>query len=340
MKIGSLFSGAGGLDMAVEALFGGHTVWHSEIDPAASKVLTHRWPGVPNLGDITKVDWADVPAVDILCGGFPCQDVSTAASNRRAGMRQGNRSGLWSHMVSVIEQLQPSTVVIENVKGLLSATAHRNMEQPDADVDKLRAAGAVFGDLADLGFDAFWSTTSADAVGAPHGRQRVFILAVRSGEKPPQIQPCSYPQLDERPVALLPTPSASDVTGGSCDPAIRVEQGHHLQLIDVVRAFGTPAWDAYAEAISRWEELTRPAPPAAVRSRAGNPNLNPDFAEWMMGWPDAWTFIPDQIALFGNDDGLLTRNERLKLFGNGVVPQQAQLTITALSEIASCQAES
>ena len=82
MRIGSLFSGAGGLDMAVEAVFGGTTVWHSEIDKAASKVLAYRWPGVPNLGDITKVDWAALRSqggdanesladIDILCGGFP-----------------------------------------------------------------------------------------------------------------------------------------------------------------------------------------------------------------------------------------------------------------------------
>ena len=92
MRIGSLFSGAGGLDMAVEAVFGGTTVWHSEIDKAASKVLAHRWPGVPNLGSITEIDWATVEPVDVLCGGFPCTDVS--AAGKRAGMH-GTRSGLW-----------------------------------------------------------------------------------------------------------------------------------------------------------------------------------------------------------------------------------------------------
>ena len=80
MRIGSLFSGGGGLDRAVEAVFGGHTVWHSEIDKAASKVLAYRWPDVPNLGDITQIDWNAVKGgdatgshadIDILCGGFP-----------------------------------------------------------------------------------------------------------------------------------------------------------------------------------------------------------------------------------------------------------------------------
>lgn len=81
-----MFSGAGGLDLAVEAVFGGRTVWHCEQDPAASKVLAYRWPGVPNLGDITAVDWSRVEPVDVLCGGFPCQDVS--AAGRRAAVRK------------------------------------------------------------------------------------------------------------------------------------------------------------------------------------------------------------------------------------------------------------
>jgi DNA (cytosine-5)-methyltransferase 1 len=198
VRIGSLFSGAGGLDMAVEAVFGAETAWHCEIDPAASKVLAAHWPGVPNLGDITAVDW---PAfltgcyrdgidlsVDILCGGFPCQDVS--AAGRRAGIKDGTRSGLWAIFADAIAALRPQYVVIENVRGLLSARAHRVMERDDPimgddpDGFVLRAAGAVLGDLADLGYDAQWATVAASSVGAPHRRERVFILATdanRSG---------------------------------------------------------------------------------------------------------------------------------------------------------------
>ena len=190
MRIGTLFSGAGGLDMAVQAVFGGDIVWHSEIDKAASKVLAYRFPGVPNLGDITKVDWADVPAVDVLCGGFPCQDVS--AAGKRAGIKDGTRSGLWAVFAEAIDALRPQWVVIENVRGLLSAAAHRNGEHDEqsGDVEPvaavvgdgagrpvLRAAGAVLGDLADLGYDAQWATVAASNVGAPHRRERVFIVA-------------------------------------------------------------------------------------------------------------------------------------------------------------------
>jgi DNA (cytosine-5)-methyltransferase 1 len=78
MRIGGLFSGYGGFEMAARTVFGGTVAWHSEIDPAASKILAHHWPDVPNLGDITTVDWTSVESVDVLTGGSPCQDVSAA----------------------------------------------------------------------------------------------------------------------------------------------------------------------------------------------------------------------------------------------------------------------
>lgn len=119
LKIGSLFSGFGGLDLAVEAFFEAETVWHCEFDAAPSKILAAHWPGVPNLGDITKVNWDEVEPVDIITGGFPCQDVSLAGSRR--GLKSGTRSGLWSEFAHAIEMLRPKVVVIENVRGLLSA---------------------------------------------------------------------------------------------------------------------------------------------------------------------------------------------------------------------------
>ncbi|QFP95565.1 DNA methylase [Mycobacterium phage GaugeLDP] len=168
MRIGSLFSGAGGLDLAVEEVFGGQTIWQSEVNKAASVVLEKRF-GVPNLGDITQINWHEVPTVDILCGGFPCQDVS--AAGLRQGITEGTRSGLWSYFAEAIDILRPQYVVIENVRGLLSAKAK------DAQGVSMRAMGRVLGDLADLGYDARWKTLAAGSVGAPHKRERVFILA-------------------------------------------------------------------------------------------------------------------------------------------------------------------
>lgn len=123
LKIGSLFSGYGGLDLAVEHATGGRTVWFSELNDPVAAVFSHHWPDAPNLGDITAVRWSDVEPVDVLCGGFPCQDVSTVGKG--AGLAPGTRSGLWSYMATAIEALQPELVVIENVRGLLSAPATR-----------------------------------------------------------------------------------------------------------------------------------------------------------------------------------------------------------------------
>ncbi len=123
LRVGSLFSGYGGLDLAVEHATGGETVWFSEINEPVARVFAHHWPDAPNLGDISTIDWHDAPPVDVLCGGFPCQDVSTVGKG--AGLAPGTRSGLWSHMATAIEVLQPELVVIENVRGLLSASAIR-----------------------------------------------------------------------------------------------------------------------------------------------------------------------------------------------------------------------
>jgi DNA (cytosine-5)-methyltransferase 1 len=180
VRIGSLFSGYGGLDMAVMAVLGGTVAWHSEIDKAASKILEHHWPDVPNLGDIAAVDWSQVGPVDVLTGGFPCQDVSHAG--KRAGLRPDTRSGLWSQMAYAVDQLRPALVVIENVRGLLSAPAHSDVEPcpiclGDGPDGALRALGAVLGDLAELGYDARWCGVRAADAGAPHGRFRVFVVA-------------------------------------------------------------------------------------------------------------------------------------------------------------------
>ncbi len=186
MKIGSLFSGYGGLDIAVSNVTGAEVAWHCEWDDAPSKILERNFPDVPNYRDVTKVDFSAVEQVDILTGGFPCQDLSLAG--KRAGLKEGTRSGLWSEFARAIDTIRPKLVVIENVRGLLSATAHSDVEQcpwcmGDADGEPvLRALGAVLGDLADLGYDAQWTGVRAADAGAPHNRFRVFIVAFPQGQ--------------------------------------------------------------------------------------------------------------------------------------------------------------
>lgn len=210
LRVFGLFAGYGGLELgAMAALGGGTLVGVAEHEPptrahprpsqAASRVLAHHHPDVPNLGDVTQVDWAPWRGqIDLACGGFPCQDVSSAGLRR--GLHRGTRSGLWYEFARMIDETAPALVLIENVVGLRSApaSAHLTDEQleayddaadsdlgPDGDgvVAPLggdrpvqRALGAVLGDLADLGYDAEWVSVRASDVGAPHRRERVFIL--------------------------------------------------------------------------------------------------------------------------------------------------------------------
>jgi DNA (cytosine-5)-methyltransferase 1 len=184
LRIGSLFSGYGGLDLAVAEVLNAEVAWHCEWDDAPSKILEKHFPGVPNYRDVSKVDFSQVEQVDILTGGFPCQDLSLAG--KRAGLQDGTRSGLWSEFARAIEQIRPKLVVIENVRGLLSASANNGMEYSEEDLATLngrapiRAMGAVVGDLADLGYDCKWTGVRASDAGAPHNRFRIFIVAYPS----------------------------------------------------------------------------------------------------------------------------------------------------------------
>jgi len=156
VKMGSLFSGYGGLDLAVSHFFGAETLWYSEIEPAACQILAANYPGVPNLGDVTEVDWANVPPVDVLVGGYPCQPFS------QAGKREGKNDErhLWPFVGSAISTLRPGMVVLENVQGHISL-----------------GLANVVGDLAGMGYDARWGVVRASDAGAPHERSRVFIVA-------------------------------------------------------------------------------------------------------------------------------------------------------------------
>lgn len=126
--VGSLFTGYGGLDMAVRMAIapGARVAWNSDVEPGPCTLAAVRWPDTPNLGDITKIDWADVEPVDIICGGSPCQDLSSAG--RRAGMASGTRSGLWGSMFEAIKTMRPRLVVWENVRGALTSGAFSLVE--------------------------------------------------------------------------------------------------------------------------------------------------------------------------------------------------------------------
>lgn len=161
MRVGSLFAGIGGFDLAARWM-GWETAWFSEIDPHAVRVLAKHWPGVPNHGDITAIDFRNVEPVDILTGGFPCQDISNAGTQEGI---TGARSGLWREFARAVGELRPRYVVVENVAALTR-----------------RGLPAVLGDLARRGYDATWRVCSATEVGSPQQRPRLFLAAWREWE--------------------------------------------------------------------------------------------------------------------------------------------------------------
>lgn len=129
-----------------------------EVDPFCRSVLAKHWSDVPIYNDVRSLNGADLPHIDILCGGFPCQDVSSGG--KRAGIKEGTRSGLWYEYSRLIGEIRPRYVIIENVRGLLSCGIE-----------------IVMRDLVALGYDAEWEVLPAAALGAPHHRERVFIVA-------------------------------------------------------------------------------------------------------------------------------------------------------------------
>lgn len=153
---GSLFSGIGGIDLGLERA-GMTCEWQVENDAYATKVLAKHWSNTPRFGDIRGVGSNELVPVDLIAGGFPCQDISNAG--KRAGIT-GERSGLWSEFYRLICELRPRYVLVENVAALL-----------------YRGINRVLGDLAESGYDAEWQMLSAESVGAPHLRERIFIVA-------------------------------------------------------------------------------------------------------------------------------------------------------------------
>ncbi len=163
----SLFAGIGGFDLGLERTGGFETVAFCEIEPFAVRVLNKHWPEVPVYGDVRELTAerlaADGIVPNAIVGGFPCQDISVAGAG--AGLA-GERSGLWREYARLIRELRPRLVIVENVSALLC-----------------RGLGDVLGDLAESGYDAEWDCIPACAVGAPHIRDRVWIVAYPREER-------------------------------------------------------------------------------------------------------------------------------------------------------------
>jgi DNA (cytosine-5)-methyltransferase 1 len=276
MRVGSLFTGYGGLDIAV----GGDLAWYAEIEPAACQVLAHHYPGVPNLGDITAINWADVEPVDVITGGYPCQPFS------HAGNRKGKNDvrHLWPNVLDAIRAVRPRYAILENVSG------HLTLGFAD-----------VLADLAEIGWSCEWGTYRASDVGAPHRRERLFIL--------------TYPNSDGHGQQLHARAM------GSMERQTTRSTQQRQRTRSESDARGSDFWGKYTAAITCWELSIGRLAPAPTIERNDKRRLNPRFVEWMMGLPDGWV----------TGHGLSAAKE-LKMLGNGVVPQQAHAAITQLMQ--------
>lgn len=343
-RIGSLCSGYGGLDMAIEAVIpGARPAWFCEYDGAPSRILSHHWPDVPNHIDLTAVDWTTVEPVEIVSAGYPCQPFSAA------GQRKGttDERHLWPHIREAIRVLRPRYVVLENVAG------HRSL-----------GFDRVLGDMAEDGMHVRWTSVRASDVGAPHHRERLFILAtpadtagIRPGEHVESFvegvpattrgggedatSDTGSAAVGEHPGGASSEEAGPDSSDGLGDCGGERTNGFgrsgsaHTKRIRCDRRRTAPEqtsgpqssvdrlrpvdWGQYGPAVRRWERLTRPAPAPTEPNTKGKPRLNAEFAEWMMGLPH------------GHVTGVgLPRTAQLKAIGNGVCPQQAAAALGQL----------
>ena len=316
MTFGSLFAGIGGFDLGLERA-GMECRWQVEIDDYASRVLAKHWPTVRRWNDVRTFppegDWH----VDVVCGGFPCQDISVAGKG--AGLA-GERSGLWYEFARIIGELRPRYVVVENVAALLT-----------------RGMDAVLGTLSEIGYDAEWHVIPASAVGAPHRRERVWIVAHANGGR------LRWIGADARDGGTIPAEGTEREFcggGGGCAVADAVRQR------DAVRGDGPPV-PATVAGRSRHAgrgQRDRAAGRAGQAGQGSGNGADTDGARLEErqglrrdtgkelhaivggGW---WQTEPDvgRVA-----HGVPARVDRLRGLGNAVVPQVVELIGRAIIE--------
>ena len=293
MNVLDLFSGIGGFSLGLERA-GMRTVAFCEIEPFCRAVLAKHWPSVPCYTDVRDLTAdrlaADGVKPDLICGGFPCQDVSLAG--KRAGL-DGERSGLWAEYARLIRELRPRFAIVENTPGLLSL-----------------GMGRVLGDLAEIGYDAEWHCIPAAAVGADHERDRVWIIAYPHGTR---IQP--YDERGREPCAAEVGQDAPDADGpGELQP-----EGSQRQKRRRAR-HGAAADDADSHRARR----ARRSEAGAIRSDDGI------LGAWIRSEFDPSRCVPGEHwahkpVLGRGLQGVPHRLDRINALGAAVVPQIPEL---------------
>jgi len=294
-KLLDLFSGIGGFSLGLERSGEFKTVAFCEIEPYCRRVLARHWPDVPCYDDIRTLTadtlQRDGIAVDAICGGFPCQDLSHAG--KRAGL-EGARSGLWSEYARLIGELRPRVVIVENVPGLLSL-----------------GMGTVLGDLSALGYDAVWDCVPASAVGAPHRRDRVWIVAHPTNRRRSCVSNRNSKSID----ACSPGHAMADANRGQRDHAeLAICAGRNAA--DDGRANLAHTHPTHLEGGGASDDPTGRQEPDGYAGLGSRTSIG-------------WETEPNvgRVA-----HGVPSRVDRLKALGNAVVPQIPELIGRAIME--------
>jgi DNA (cytosine-5)-methyltransferase 1 len=276
MKVLDLFSGIGGFSLGLERA-GMETVAFCEFDKNCQKVLKKHWPDTPIYNDVRTLNGTNLhKAVDVICGGFPCQDISFAGKG--AGLA-GERSGLWWEFHRLIKEIQPSWVIAENVSALRS-----------------RGLDEVLRSLFEIGYDAEWYCIPASAIGAPHRRDRIWIVAYPNASRRGK----SYETLERE--------SPKQSYSGCFQPSSSVSDSDQPRL---------ERWLQDGIANSQgWEKSSD-----GCATKCGS--------QWRRGRNSEWTFEPSvgRVA-----DGFSGRVDSIKQLGNAVVPQIPELIGRAIME--------
>lgn len=297
MKIVSLFSGIGGLDWACEQAFGARTVLQCDIEPACRRVLAAHWPDNLFLCSDVK-DLINVPRCDVICGGFPCVGISIAG--KRKGIEGDEHSGLWREMLRLIDGAQPKYVVVENSSRLLREPEQRRLVQ-----EPLEA----------LGYGVCWTLMAAEDVGAPHLRERAYMLATMGGKSAPVVIGVRSRTKDK-----WPTPVHQDKE--SCGGVACIAAGNRGETLSTaLRKWPTPVYNDLNSRDAGYQQGGQPltaevrkwAAPTHRDHRSGagrkdnghTPQLceqvggviNPEWEELLMGYPMGWTRPKQQVRI-------------------------------------------
>jgi DNA (cytosine-5)-methyltransferase 1 len=274
VRVGSLFAGIGGFDLGFERC-GMQTVWQVEREPYRRAVLAQHFPGATRYDDVRTVNAGILAPIDLLCGGFPCTDLSYAGKG--AGLA-GEQSGLWSEFSRLIGELRPDYVVVENVPALLA-----------------RGFGRVLGDLAALGYDTEWDCLPAASFGAPHLRDRLWVIAYPDADS---CRRSSSAKCDSRPEGEQPPQQRShadrfrgdvpDTAGSDGKARGGVEQGGIGGAPPSARGLSgdglAPEWEAENPWAAGEPDVGRMAhgiPAQVDRLAALGDSLVPQIAEWI-----------------------------------------------------------